>query len=78
MGSCDEDSEVARAVMRGGKGGTCGSGVHSDATCVVTRAWQSGVCSGEGRCEVAARGTGEGHTRWCMCSYKGHRKLASA
>ena len=77
-GGCDEDGKVACAVIRGGKGGACGGRVHNDATRAVTRAWRSGVCNGQGRHEVAMRGTGKGHTRWCMCSYKGYRKLASA
>jgi len=59
------------------KGCACSSRVHNDIIHVVTRAQQSGACSGQGRCEVAVRGTGKGHTRWHMCSYKGHRKLAS-
>ena len=70
-------SNVAYAVMRGGKGGACGSRVHSDTMHVVTRAQRSGACSGQGRHKVAMRGTGKGHMRWHVCSYKGHRKLAS-
>ena len=30
-----------------------------------------------GKCKVASGGTGEGHMRQCMCSYKGYRKLDS-
>jgi hypothetical protein len=31
-----------------------------------------------GKRKVALEGTGEGHTRQCMCNCKGHKELDSA
>ena len=36
------------------------------------------VVGAVGKWEVALGGTGEGHTRWCICSCKEHRELDSA
>jgi hypothetical protein len=77
-------SDATDTVTRARRGGTCGGGVHGAATRAVTRAWQGGACSSGVHGDVT-RAVGKGHARlprgaqrWRMCSYKGHRKLASA